>query len=656
MKVKLTLLLVLLLFVGLNNNANAGIPFLQLSKNESILLNKDAWKFYFGHTYEDICKDKSLVGQDVLLPDSWKKHGCPAKGYGTYILKFRHDLPLNELVTLHLLTIGSNFDLFINGTKFNSVGKFSVDANKAISDFKPGLHSFEIVKDTVEIVLQVSNYEYRTGGIWFPPSIGKHNAVELNYLKAIFLDSFLCGALLIMFVYFLAFYFVKKDQKTSLMFAILCLFAAIRIATTGEVLFRQMGVSLPWEILVKLEYLSIAMMLLFGYLYLINFFSLDANKKIARFIIIIQSILGLFYIFAPVSISSEIIPYFLIFCSFVLAYILVLILQLFIQKRALVFYVGGTFIFVFIAAINDVLYSQLLINSYYILPLGVFVFALVQAIAITRLFSTAFKEVENLSAELLYTNKHQQEIILDRTSMLNAQAGELMRSNKIKDKVFSIIAHDLRTPINSLGTLLHWVAEDDLSLEDTKKSLASIGKNVDTLNLTLENLLNWSLNQLNDVKSESELIDLRTPLQEIAELFKVPFEEKSVHFQSFLTTRAAVYMDKNHLNLLLRNLISNALKFSNIGGTIEVAAINYEHNYTLVSIKDNGVGMNAAAMAKVFSTEEHLTTYGTNNEKGTGLGLLLCKEYIEKSSGKIWIESEIGKGTIVFFTLPNFPI
>ncbi len=656
MKKVFSLIAFLLLLAVSLQTVNAAIPRLKLSKNENISLNQPAWKMYFGHTYAELLANPSLKGYDELVPQTWTFNGHPPKGYGTYVYRFTHDLPLTELVTLNIHSIGTAYDLFINGKKLTSVGRFGITEAQALPDYKPCLVSFEIEKDTVEIVLQVSNYHYREGGIYFAPTIGKHNELEASYFKTLFLSSFLFGALIVMFIYFFAFYYIKGDQISSLMFALLCLSAAIRIAVTSDILVRQIDLPISWEVLVKLEFSSIVLMLLFGYLYLKSFFPNKTNKKFTHIFIYVQSAIALFFALTPIVYSSEIINYFLFYCVCVLIYILYTAIRIFFQKKPFATWVGGTYLMLFCASINDVLYSLMYIDTMYVLPIGVFVFSIIQSITLTRLFSHTFMEVENLSAELVYTNKHQQEIISDRTSMLNAQAEELLRSNQIKDKVFSIIAHDLRTPIKSLGTVLNWVAEDELSFDDTKKSLASISKNVDNLNLTLENLLNWSLSQLNGVKAEPELIDIRIPVQEITELYKVQIAEKNITFNSYIQSRIAVFIDKHHLNLLLRNIISNAIKFTPNGGKIEVAAINYEGNFTLVSVKDSGVGMNESAMRKVFSDTEHITTYGTNNEKGTGLGLLLCKEYVENSKGKIWIESEEGKGTILFFTLPNYPL
>jgi signal transduction histidine kinase len=387
-----------------------------------------------------------------------------------------------------------------------------------------------------------------------------------------------------------------------------------------------------------------------------SLFPKDVNKKVLQAIIWVQLFAALFFLFTPIYLSSQTIPYYLIFCGFLLFYLLNIVIKVIYMKRPFSIWVGGTYLLVFVAGINDILFSQSIIESYYVMPIGIFIFAVVQALVITRMFSLAFLEVETLSNKLKNINRNQKDIIQERTSLLNMQAQELQRSNQIKDKVFSIISHDLRAPIKSLSTVLTWVAEDDLSFEELKKSLGSISKNVDTLNLTLENLLQWSRSQLMGLKSEPELIDVRKPIQEIIELFKIQSSEKGIKLKYNISDRFAVFVDKHNLNLLLRNLISNAIKFTHENGIVEISVSNYEENYTLICVKDDGMGMSKDAIEKVFSTTEHFTTYGTNNEKGTGLGLLLCKEYVDGSNGKIWIESELGKGTSILFTLPNFAI
>jgi signal transduction histidine kinase len=630
----------LLILLNILHQGVLAIPSIEFSKSPISLLDKDGWVFYHQSTYQDVINNPNLIGKPIKVPGNWNSLGYPNKSYGTYLLKFTHDLSNEDIVTLKMMTVGCSYDLFVNGNKVRSVGVFGTNDQESKPDFLPGNISFSLDQDTVEIALQVSNFNYREGGLWFSPSIGSPTVMEQNFIKVLFLDSFLVGSLFVLFCYFIAFYYIKTEDKTSLYFALLCLFAGLRIGATGDILIKQLSSNFPWEILVKIEYISLSLMLLFGVFYLNSLFPKDVNKKVLKVITYIQITIGILFLVTPVYYSSYFIPYYLMVCGLMLGYLLNLVVKVMMVKRSFALWVGGAICIVFIAGVNDILYSQAIIKSYYLMPAAIFLFATIQAMVLTRMFSNAFIEVESLSNKLKHINHNQKEIISERTSLLNSQAQELQKSNQIKDKVFSIIAHDLRAPIKSLSTVLSWVADDDLTYEELKKSLGSISKNVDTLNLTLENLLQWSRSQLNGVSVEPELIDIRRPIQEIMELFK-------------LAERQAVFMDKHHINLLLRNLVSNAIKFSKVGGTIELTTQNFEGDKTLIEIIDQGVGMSKEAIDKVFSPTEHYTTYGTNNEKGTGLGLLLCKEYVESSQGKIWIESTEGIGTKIIFTLPN---
>jgi len=629
------------------------LPKIEFSKSPIFLLDKEGWVFYHEKTYEDLVNNPSLEGKPIIVPGNWDGLGYPSKSYGTYTYKFTHDLSKEDIVTLKLMTVGCSYDLFVNGVKLKSVGVFGRNEYESKPDFLPYRINFSLEQDTVEIAIQVSNFSYREGGLWFSPSIGSPNVMDQNFIKVIFLDSFLIGSLFVLFCYFIAFYYIKTEDKTSLYFALLCLFAGLRIGSTGDILIKQLSNNFPWEVLVKTEYISLALMLLFGIYYLSNLFPKDVNQKALKIITFIQLIFGTLFLVAPVYYSSYFIPYYLIVCGLMLIYLLNLVVKVMLMRRDFANLVGGAVLGVSIAGTNDILYSQAIIKSYYLMPAAIFLFAIIQAFVLTRLFSNAFLEVENLSNKLKHINKNQKDIILERTSLLNSQAQELQKSNQIKDKVFSIISHDLRAPIKSLSTVLTWVADDDLTYDELKKSLSGISKNVDTLNLTLENLLQWSRSQLNGLNPEPELIDVRRPIQELMDLFKLQLAEKSLHFKFTFTERHAVYIDKHQLNLLLRNLVSNAIKFSKRGGIIEITVQNYEGDKTLIEIIDEGVGMNEDAISKVFSPTEHYTTYGTNNEKGTGLGLLLCKEYVEKSGGTIWIDSKVGEGCKISFTLPN---
>lgn len=633
--------------------ATAKVSVISDGSKGIIPLESNFWDLHYGKTYEQLVQVGFQQPETCIVPGSWGSSMHSELGYGTYVSRIIWPQAKGKQLAIHLNAIGTNYELYVNGVNLAKAGIFGKVKEKSKPDFKPGIFLFVPNSDTLEIALQVANFHYRQGGLWYTPEIGlaenlaKHFHFELIYL------AFICGALIVLFFYFLGYYYTKTKDKTSLYFSLVSLFSALRIASTGEILLKQISPTIPWEIVVRIEFASLAFIVLFGLVYFHSLYPRDVNKKVVKFIGTIFTVLGIWYVLSPVFYSSFTIPYLLFFCVLAAGYIFNAVVKVILQKRRFALLAGAGFLVIFLAGINDILHSQGFINSYFLLPIAIFAFSILQALTITRKFSNAFSEIELLSNQLKEINKNQKEIIGERTALLHLQAQELQKSNSIKDKVFSIIAHDLRAPIKSLSTVLTWVSEDDLTYEELKKSLGGISKNVDTLNLTLENLLQWSRSQLNGVKSEPELIDIRKPIQEMADLYKIQLNEKNISFNNQVHEMKVVYFDKHQLNLILRNLISNAIKFTDLNGVIEIIASTPTPNRTLICIKDNGLGMNEEAIQKVFSAVEHYTTFGTKNEKGTGLGLLLCKEYIEAGEGKIWIESEINRGTSVFFELPN---
>ncbi len=627
----------------------------KINFNEKVLvLDKPYWKLYYGKTYEEVKQASFLGGKEIEVPGSWGTAGYEEKGYGTFVCKV-YQPKLSELIlALKLYAIGTNYELYINGKLTAKAGRFGKNINESKPDFIPGDFHFETATDTLEIALQVSNFHYRQGGIWYAPELGNSDKIDEKTNQEIITTAFLCGSLFVLFFYFVAFYYTRTKEKSSLYFALLCLFSALRIGSTGIILFKQISNEFPWEIIVRIEFTSLVLIILFGLLYLYSMYPRDLNRYMVRGIIWLQGAFTAFFALGPVSITSYLIPTYLFICALMLVYLLNLVIKVIIIKRPFANWVGGAYLLTFFAGFNDILHSQGIINFMYLLPVSIFFFSIAQALTITRLFSKAFKEVEQLSESLTKVNKNQSNIIVERTNLLQEQAEQLHESNLIKDKVFSIIAHDLRAPIKSLSTVLNWVADDDMTYEEIKKSLGSISKNVDTLNLTLENLLNWSRSQLNGVKSEPEIFDLRKPIQEMMDLYKIQLAEKNIRLINRINERVIVYYDKNQLHLILRNLISNAIKFTREGGEIILhSEASSKSGFVRIAVADNGLGMTQEAISKVFSPFEHYTTFGTKNEKGTGLGLLLCKDYLEDAGGMIGIESEVDKGTKVYFEIKS---
>jgi|GEM_PF-585086 len=240
---------------------------------------------------------------------------------------------------------------------------------------------------------------------------------------------------------------------------------------------------------------------------------------------------------------------------------------------------------------------------------------------------------------------------------IQTQAEQLSIANKTKDKLFSIIGHDLRSPVASLMGLLDLVADDDISQEEFKALAPDLQRNVKNMHNTLENLLQWSKTQMDGIDANPQELVIQELVQEHFALFEVIANNKTIQLLASFQHSQQPYADENHIRLLLRNLIGNALKFTPEGGSITVSSQDVLQGtmpMLKVSITDTGVGMSAENASKLFGKGQTFTTYGTAGEKGTGLGLLLCKEMIEKNGGEIGVESLQGKGTTFWFTLPLF--
>ncbi len=228
----------------------------------------------------------------------------------------------------------------------------------------------------------------------------------------------------------------------------------------------------------------------------------------------------------------------------------------------------------------------------------------------------------------------------------------LRELNATKDKFFSIIAHDLKNPFNSIlgfsNLLVEQIHENDL--EGLKEyALLIRDSSQRALNL-LKNLLEWSFAQTGRMEFNPEHVELVILIQEVAELSNDSALQKSITISRKLPRIIPVLADKAMLSTILRNLISNAIKFTNPGGEIIISAKQNKEKW-IISIADNGVGITIKTMDKLFRIEESSSTMGTNRETGTGLGLLLCKEFIEKHGGTLSVESEVGKGSEFYFTI-----
>jgi len=229
---------------------------------------------------------------------------------------------------------------------------------------------------------------------------------------------------------------------------------------------------------------------------------------------------------------------------------------------------------------------------------------------------------------------------------LKETSQHLSELNHLKDKMFSVIGHDLRSPLGSMKMTLEFLSAtlNDAADDELKSSLSTLTNTTGEVFNLLENLLSWARSQSGNISLIAEDINLSDLVTSIYLLNKGALEQKEIEFSAEIDSTTEVVADLTTLKTVFRNLLSNAIKFTPLHGKISILAQELDDQIK-VDIKDTGVGIPEENLPKLFDETQHLTTFGTNRESGSGLGLILCKDFVERNGGSIQVESEEGKGT-----------
>lgn len=238
----------------------------------------------------------------------------------------------------------------------------------------------------------------------------------------------------------------------------------------------------------------------------------------------------------------------------------------------------------------------------------------------------------------------------DAVLSLEAKTEELEMLNGVKDKLFSVISHDLRSPLANLEAILSLMETGDLSIEEVVMLASQLTQNVQDTSNMLDNLLQWSKSQMQGIKPNYEKANLGLLVNDIIYFYRGQADKKAITVRTLITEPSSTYADQEMMKLVIRNLLANAIKFTPTGGRIHVEIRSDNQNVT-VSVKDSGLGISENNKSRLFSSN-NFTTSGTHDEKGTGLGLLLCRDFVEKNNGRIWVESQLGEGSTFSFSLP----
>jgi signal transduction histidine kinase len=266
------------------------------------------------------------------------------------------------------------------------------------------------------------------------------------------------------------------------------------------------------------------------------------------------------------------------------------------------------------------------------------------------------QKVDEQTSEITRNNlilTRQKNEILEKNIAIEKTNEELLKINSEKDKFFSIIAHDLRGPFSGLMMLTEEMTAqiNELDKEEIKEMLKAMQTSSTNLFRLLENLLNWARMKRGKIPFEPDNYSLNQVVNESLSLMMDQALAKKIEIELRIPSDIFVFADKNMLQTIIRNLVSNAIKFTHTSGRVFLSADRYETGLIVISVKDTGIGMSSDLASRIFRIDEKINRSGTEGEISTGLGLLLCKEFVEKHGGAIWVDSVEGKGSEFRFSI-----
>jgi len=629
---------------------------------------KGEWAFYWEKLIDPI-NPVEEPGIYVDVPSAWSQlqdeiPGISSKGYGTYRLRILVGDGVQSMA-VRFTEVFSASGYYINGRNIGFNGLPGTNKYQSVFGYRPEIYVFP-VKDTVlDLVVHVSNFEHRSGGIRGSFQLGTPMQVMSQSAERQYKDFFLLGAFLIIGIYFMGLYLMRSELY-KLFFALICLMMAFRVLILSETdLFDGdwvTGISL-----LRLEYLSFDLLVPLFVLMIRFVFPNDFPKTLFRIIIWICSVMVFAVIISPVSLFTNLLTYYMYFVIFTAGVILYVIIIAWNRGRSFAkgFAIGIGI--VTIGAVNDMLFISDVIETGLISHYTMFIYLIIYAMIFSGKTNQDVMRNERLSREIKSVNDNLEDLVMQRTEELNMKSEQLMKHQEelrksnldlqrevaIRNKFFTIMGHDIRGPVGYSKQMLELLLSEPYAEKEKEEMLKLLANSSRAILNLVENMIFWGRSQTGELRRMATIFTLDKVVQEAIELFNLPLKDKQIKVSTEVPVGAKVFADKEQVKLILRNLIGNAIKFTPTKGSVMIAVIAGEDRAnTIITVRDTGVGMQPEKVASLFTDVATISTSGTKNEKGSGFGLILCRELTELNGGTITAESEAGKGSIFRVVLP----
>ncbi|OXM83650.1 ATP-binding protein [Paenibacillus rigui] len=645
------------------------------------------WAFYWQELLspEEIQTRSAREGNNnrwISIPSSWPGYRLDGQQLdGTGFATFRVVIELseqdrNERLALRLPTIFSAYKLWVNGELLAEVGVVGQDKSSVTPRLATKLVFFQPRNDRVELVMQVANFHHKRGGITKYIELGGSDVLTVRTNLKIASEMFVTASLLVIGVYHLLLFVLRRKDRAPLYFGLFTLLLGIRSLLVGELLLTQLWPAFPWELQFKIEYLILCSS---GYIitmysdcifpnYVSRWFRLGSR--------IVTGALCLVVLVTPALIYSKLLLIIGVVVVLHMVYLMVGLVQSAVRRMegALIFLLVS--VVALVTVINDFLYYNEWSRIGNTSPLGLLVFTIAQMMLLSSRFTRAASNEERIARELQDANNKLTEMNmnLERTVQERTQAlstahddlrtsyDRLLHSEQGRKKLLAYITHDLRTPLSSMLGYVEAV-QDRVKPERNEQYLKYIRDNTIRINRMIEELSFLSHLETGQVSYQMEPVHVIHFLRRFYEQYGLVVRDAGLDFMLDIgdvedqgPNLAVVEMDVQRLEQALFNLVSNAMKFTSRGGLVRLALAVDEVNHTryaIISVQDSGMGIPPDQLEQIFDRNYRYNRPGMEKGvEGSGLGLAICREIVQAHGGTVRAESDGQTGSIFYVSLP----
>lgn len=659
-------------------NGTADLSHWDTAQNSIILLDGE-WEFYWKELLgpEDLAAQGLAAPAWVQVPKPWTEytlHGesLSNEGYATYRLRLL--LPeawtrTHETLGIYPKSIASAYRIWINGSPKGGNGTVGTGIGTTTPKSYPQTIYFESVEGWNEIIIQVANFHQRNNGIWQGVELGTAEAVSRLRTSRVAAQIFVIGIFFMMSLYYFLVYFNRKKEVSALLFGGLCMFVGIRTVVLGESTALYFLPGLPWEWAVKAEYLSISMVALTLIFFVNREYPAESISWMPAAAGVVLSTFMLFF----VTTSARIYTYYLsLFIWGVLFPVLMYTMYVYIcsvvrrRKGSVITAVG--FLFFTMFALNDMLFYSGILPTEDLLSIGLLAFLMTQALNLSARFSRAIEEREQLSEQLMMTNRSLEHTVAERTCSLQKSNASLQEANQrmadleaFRVRLLSNISHELSTPITSIKGFAKGL-RDGIITDEAPKYANRIYERSILLERMIHDLVELTKLETNQVRFQMQDLPAISYFRELFLKYEWEIQSKGVECHIVLPEESGCHLcvisgDPVRLEQVLSNLISNALRFTEAGGSITLRLSlksmlqDGRQPRAVVGVEDTGTGIEYELHEQIFERFTQVKQPASKHQ-GSGLGLAICREIIHYHHGAIHVRSEPGAGAEFYFELP----